>query len=559
LNNWKTALHQVPHSCPTLTNFGPGGSAPAFLNGERWFTEISSNNQTRVFFVANDGQSGAELWMTNGTPGNAQQVRDIRQGSAESSPRFLTNVNGILFFAANDGQSGFEFWRSDGTSNGTVMVRNINLGNSGADSSDPRFLVNVNGTLFFAANDGQNGVELWRSDGTSNGTTMVSDINFGSASSNPHWLLNADGVLYFSADDGSGYRLHWFDPVTNTLGALRDPPPPLPGINITIRDPQWLAYFPGLDRLYFVASRLENGVFQGHFIYFTGLRSTAPPTEVVPVIDPGNQGFFLTAVKDPTRPPGQGNFLFYRTLRPLPFLIPVLEALDARNPFPLWNPLLPSERILHVGVHPFDLHNGQSLDPSDPLNTRQTGVLVYSAESVPPTEREPWYVDTRGRSLGALTPVQLANINPTGPSLDRPLFFPVDLSALPQVWRYLGPTLKEVTWYHWQSRVFFTTLANILYFAANDGTRGVELWKAKEDLSGVNIVLTVNGTEIAPGARNASPRFLLAAAGLGEVFFNATGTNPQTNSNTRRRAVDRNRASAHYGHRAPDGSNLSNA
>jgi hypothetical protein len=58
-------------------NVGPTGSAPAFLNGERWFTEISSNNQTRVFFVANDGQSGAELWMTNGTPGNAQQVRDI--------------------------------------------------------------------------------------------------------------------------------------------------------------------------------------------------------------------------------------------------------------------------------------------------------------------------------------------------------------------------------------------------------------------------------------------------------------------------------------------------
>jgi ELWxxDGT repeat protein len=63
------------------------------------------------------------------------------------------------------------------------------------------------------ANDGQNGFELWRSDGTNNGTTMVRDINNGSASSNPHWLLNADNVLYFSANDGNGFRLHWFDPV----------------------------------------------------------------------------------------------------------------------------------------------------------------------------------------------------------------------------------------------------------------------------------------------------------------------------------------------------------
>jgi ELWxxDGT repeat protein len=479
-------------------NVGPTGSAPAFLNGERWFTEISSpNGQTRVFFVANDGQSGAELWMTNGTPGNAQRVRDIRQGSADSSPRFLTNVNGTLFFAADDGQSGFELWRSDGTANGTTRVADIR--NNG--SSDPRFLVNVNGTLFFAANDGQNGVELWRSDGTNNGTTMVRDINNGSASSSPHWLLNADNVLYFSANDGNGFRLHWFDPVTNTLRALQDPPPPLPGINITIRDPRWLTYFPELDRLYFVASELRNGVFQGQFIYYTTLRSTAPPTRVMSVSDPGNQGYFLTAVKDPTRPATQGNFLFFRNIPPP--VGPVLQAFDAASPPPS------PPGVVTLDVDPFDLHN-------------HNGVLVYSAG----VDREPSYVDTRGRSLGALTAVQLANINPAGSSLLRPLYFPTDFQLQTQVWNYLG---NQPTWYHWQSQVFFTTLANVLYFAANDGTRGVELWKAKEDLSGVNIVLTVNGTEIAPGARSANPRFLIAAAG--SVLFSATGTDPSNNSN----------------------------
>ena len=477
-------------------NSGPTGSAPDFLNGERWFTEITNaNGQTNIFFVANDGQRGVELWRSDGTPGNAQLVLDIRRDAGSSSPRFLTNVNGTLFFAADDGQSGFELWRSDGTANGTTRVADIRSNGS----SDPRFLVNVNGTLFFAANDGTNGVELWRSDGTGNGTTMVSNINSGSASSNPHWLLNADGVLYFSADDGTGFRLHWFDPITNTLRNLQDPPPRASGINITIRDPRWLTYFPELDRLFFVASELWNGAFVGQFIYYTTLRSTAPPTEVMRVSDPGNQGYFLTAVKDPTRPATQGNFLFFRHIPPP--VGPVLQAFDAANPPP------PIDRVRTLYADPFDLYN-------------HNGVLVFSAGG------EPHYVDTRGRTLGALSSVQLANINPAGPSLQPPLFFPRDFAVRRPIWDYLG---TQQTWYHWQSRVFFTSLGNVLYFAANDGTRGVELWKAREDLSGVNIVLTVNGTEIAPGARNANPRFLIAAAG--SVLFSATGTDPNTNNN----------------------------
>ena len=51
--------------------------------------------------------------------------------------------------------------------------------------SNPRYLTNVGGTLFFAANDGTHGVELWRSDGTAGGTQMVKDINPGSNGSYP--------------------------------------------------------------------------------------------------------------------------------------------------------------------------------------------------------------------------------------------------------------------------------------------------------------------------------------------------------------------------------------
>jgi ELWxxDGT repeat protein len=75
-----------------------------------------------------------------------------------SDPQFLTEVNGTLYFSANDGADGTELWKSDGTAAGTVMVKNINS----SGSSDPQFLTEVNGNLYFSANDGANGTEPWR-------------------------------------------------------------------------------------------------------------------------------------------------------------------------------------------------------------------------------------------------------------------------------------------------------------------------------------------------------------------------------------------------------------
>ncbi len=68
-------------------------------------------------------------------------------------------------------------FQSDGTAAGTVLVADID------PAVDP--FTNVNGTLFFTANDVTHGIELWKSDGTAAGTTMVSDINPGSANSSP--------------------------------------------------------------------------------------------------------------------------------------------------------------------------------------------------------------------------------------------------------------------------------------------------------------------------------------------------------------------------------------
>lgn len=85
-------------------------------------------------------------------------MKDINPGSAGSYPRFLTNVGRTLFFAADDGTDGYELWKSDGTEAGTVQVNDIYPESGG---SHPKSLANVAGTLFFAANDGTHGRELF--------------------------------------------------------------------------------------------------------------------------------------------------------------------------------------------------------------------------------------------------------------------------------------------------------------------------------------------------------------------------------------------------------------
>lgn len=132
-------------------------------------------------------------------------VRDIQPGADGSGPLALINVNGTLFFWADDGIHGTELWKSDGTEAGTVLVRDIN---PGAGNSGPSFLTNVNGTLFFEAYDGTHGEELWKSDGTAAGTVLI-DIVTGVEGSSPQRLTNVNGTLFFTADNGINGRELW--------------------------------------------------------------------------------------------------------------------------------------------------------------------------------------------------------------------------------------------------------------------------------------------------------------------------------------------------------------
>jgi ELWxxDGT repeat protein len=65
-----------------------------------------------------------------------------------------------------------------------------------------RDLKGFHGKLFFQVRDGTHGVELWKSDGTVEGTRIVKAINPSSTGNRSLYFENAAGTLFFAVDDG---------------------------------------------------------------------------------------------------------------------------------------------------------------------------------------------------------------------------------------------------------------------------------------------------------------------------------------------------------------------
>jgi ELWxxDGT repeat protein len=143
-----------------------------------------------VVFQANDGVHGTELWRSDGTTAGTYMLADIGPGS-QSFGGTLPGVaiDGVLYFAADDGVTGNELWRTDGTRDGTYLVADIVPGYAG---SNPKKLTVVGESILFLR-EGQ----IWLSDGTSAGTRKVLDINVFRC------CQVVGDAIFFTADDGT--------------------------------------------------------------------------------------------------------------------------------------------------------------------------------------------------------------------------------------------------------------------------------------------------------------------------------------------------------------------
>jgi ELWxxDGT repeat protein len=191
---------------------GPGPSTSNDTGSPDYFTALGST----LYFTASEGINGRELWKSDGTAAGTVLVKNIYPGSGSSLnnnavyPRYLTAVGSTLYFSADDGSNGQELWKSDGTASGTVLVKDIYPGpNTGISPYNSQSFTAFGDILYFTAQDGINGLELWKSDGTAAGTVLVKDINPGTNSSGAQSMTILGSNLYFSASNESNGNELW--------------------------------------------------------------------------------------------------------------------------------------------------------------------------------------------------------------------------------------------------------------------------------------------------------------------------------------------------------------
>src|SRR5690606_17046199 len=134
-------------------------SIPADLNAR----PVSIGNT--VYFASDN-----ELWESDGTETGTALVFDID----EPIMRLATAGNLVYIVTSAPLSDDRKLWRSDGTDAGTFAI-NTNFKNVNGVSEIENFC-DFNGDLYFSANEGINGTELWKSNGTIAGTVMVKDI-----------------------------------------------------------------------------------------------------------------------------------------------------------------------------------------------------------------------------------------------------------------------------------------------------------------------------------------------------------------------------------------------
>lgn len=186
------------------TDGTPGGFVRILAEYED--TGISSMTPVgdRLFFLFNFDREEYDLFVVD-ADGSLHFLREF-----PGRPHDLVAFMGRLYFASGGGtvpdSLGDELWRSDGTPEGTVRVRDVL---PGPGDSGPRELAVLGAHLFFSADDGAHGRELWRSNGTSEGTVLLEDFEPGPVGSAPEELVAIQGRLFMSVETSGRGREPW--------------------------------------------------------------------------------------------------------------------------------------------------------------------------------------------------------------------------------------------------------------------------------------------------------------------------------------------------------------
>lgn len=474
----------------------------------------------KLFFWAEDGVHGKELWKSDGTAAGTVLVKDLAPGATSGARGGLVAVNHTLYFAGIGEDEHEWLWRSDGTQEGTLQIKRI--GSDESSSSSPDGLTPLNGELYFAASDASSGRELWSTDGTPGGTNMIRDSASGTVGSNPAGFTALGNLLLFAAgeeytlDGREPWKTDGTDEGTAKLKDITYATTLYPGPTLRSSNPREFTRFG--DEIYFVANEADASG-QIVFVWPALWKSDGTTNGTVEVwgIYPGavhasSPDYWAHPGPEPSQLTTCGDQLYFAAYDPPRSIGRELWKLDAQDPAP--------ELVSEINP------GAASASPSG--LTCLNGMLYFAATDAT-HGRELWKSD--GTAAGT---VLVKDLRPGADGSDpqnlavvgSTIFFVADDGANGQeLWKTngtsAGTVLVKDIWpgRGWSYARDFIDAGGVLLFAANDGSHGRELWRSDGTPAGTMLL-----KDISPGNFSSAPLALTAlGSGYWAVFSASDG------------------------------------
>lgn len=502
-----------------------------FFNSHAQVTQINANKSLQGVIQLNNTlaifNSGVDssIWVSDGTEIGTIQISDTIKYIGGGGL-----LNGKYIFKGYSPNCGIEIFITDGTKDGTTIIKDIN---PGTPNSQPRTTVMeaINGYVYFAAVTPTDGCELWRTDGTAANTTRVSDIGSNAVSGidSTHFSLSQIGttVIFTGTTLAAGNELWKTDGTLANTALLKDIDNGAPSSTPRI-------FYPFNNMLLFTVSNGATGEVW---------RTDGTPGGTVVIKDniaPPPFPFTLSSL----------NIFFHIFNTRAYFLINdgvhagdalySTDGVDGTSPHTIFLKDLGSSSMIGsvLLVNAFNLSNkfifpysdGTSIFDLYECNGTGAGTVVF--KSFPANS-----------NFNIPTIYSNVNFNKLNQTITYPLyngkfyFSADDGTNGNELWMSDGTTTNilgninpsgdgisdNISW-------LFTSAG--LFFAANDGTHGNELWKTNGTWGAGTAIVQ----DIFPNSHNADPS--LQFINNNKIFFTATDSDPADSSVTDLYVVD---------------------